>query len=176
MKIAILGGSFNPPHIGHINLSLEAKKLMHLDQIWWQPTKQNPLKKVKSENFDSKFQKCLKITKNYPEILIKNDEKNLKSNISIDLIRKIIKLHPDNEFFWLIGADSITEFHLWEEWQEIINLVDIIIGDRGNYYQQAIESIAYNYAKKLGKMHFLKINKIDISSSEIRKINNKYEI
>jgi nicotinic acid mononucleotide adenylyltransferase len=75
-----------------------------------------------------------------------------------------------------MGADSIIDFHLWEEWQEIINLVDIIIGDRSDYYQQASQSISYNYAKDLGKIHVLKINKIDISSSEIRKINNKYEI
>ena len=168
MKIAILGGSFNPPHIGHINLSLEAKKLMHLDQIWWQPTKQNPLKKVKSKDFDSKFQKCLEITKNYPEIVVKNDEKNLKSNISIDLIRKLIKLYPKNEFFWLMGADSITEFHLWEEWQEIVNLTGLVIGDRGSYYGHAVNSVAYKYAKSLNKCQFLKIDKVDISSTEIR--------
>lgn len=168
MKIAILGGSFNPPHQGHINLSLEAKKMMDFDQIWWQPTRQNPLKTIKSIDFDLKIQKCQEITKNNPEILVKNDELSLKSNISIDLIRKLIQKYPKINFFWLMGADSIIEFHLWEEWQEIINLVDLVIGDRENYYNQAINCPAFNYAKKLNKVHFLKIKKLNISSSEIR--------
>lgn len=173
MKIAILGGSFNPPHQGHINLSLEAKKLMNLDQIWWQPTRQNPFKELKSEDFDLKLQKCLKITQNYPNIIVKDDERGLKNNISIDLVRKIIKLYPQNDFFWLMGADSIIKFHLWEEWQEIINLMHIIIGDRSGYYDQAKNSITYNYAKDLGRINFLKINKMDISSAAIRSKNDQ---
>lgn len=172
MKIAILGGSFNPPHQGHINLSLEAKRLMNFDQIWWQPTRQNPFKKIKSMDFDLKLQKCQEISKNYPEIVVKNDEQDLKSNISIDLIRKLIKLYPENKFFWLMGADSVINFHLWEEWQEIIDLMSLIIGDRDGYHDQALDSIAYNYAKNLGKVHFLKINKINISSSQIRNNRN----
>ena len=168
MRIAILGGSFNPPHQGHLNLSLEAKRLMNLSQVWWQPTKQNPFKKLKSEDFDSRLQKCYQIVKNYPEIIIKDDERHLSSNISIDLIRKLIKSYPENQFFWLMGADSIIDFHLWEEWQEIVNLTGLVIGDRGSYYGHAVNSVAYKYAKSLNKCQFLKIDKVDISSTEIR--------
>jgi nicotinate-nucleotide adenylyltransferase len=172
VKVAILGGSFNPPHQGHINLSLEAKRLMNFDQVWWLPTKQNPFKKIKSEDFDIKLQKCCEITQNHPDIIVKDYEKFLNSNISIDLIRKIIKLYPENDFHWLMGADSVIDFHLWEEWQEIINLTDLIIGNRDGYFKKAKKSIAYNYAKDLGKCCFLRINKLDISSTKIRNKNH----
>jgi len=84
------------------------------------------------------------------------------------LIRKLIKSYPENQFFWLMGADSIIDFHLWEEWQEIVNLTGLVIGDRGSYYGHAVNSVAYKYAKSLNKCQFLKIDKVDISSTEIR--------
>ena len=174
MKIGLLGGSFNPPHQGHIHASIEAKKHLELNQIWWLPTKQNPLKTLGSikndkSDFDQRLNLCQKITKNYPEILVKNDEINLVSVYTVDLLEKLIKQHPQNEFFFIVGADNIINFHQWREWKRIIELVKIIIIDRGDFLQDILKSEAYLYCCKLNRCYFFQGNKLDISSTEIRK-------
>jgi nicotinate-nucleotide adenylyltransferase len=169
MKIGLLGGSFNPPHQGHIHISLEAKKRLSLKQIWWVPAKQNPLKStVGSVN---KIDDCLQITQNHPQILVKDLEKNIASIYTIDLLKKIIKEYPNHQFFWIIGADNILQFHKWKNWREIIKLVPLVVCDREEFFYQAVKSKAFLYAKKLNRIEFLKIKKSAESSTKIRKQN-----
>jgi nicotinate-nucleotide adenylyltransferase len=170
MRVGLLGGSFNPAHTGHVHISLQAKKYLNLNQIWWIPTKQNPFKN-NSNNFKERLDKCQEITKQYPHIFVKNSEEKINNIYSIDLIKKLQKTHPNHQFFWIMGADNLIKFHLWKNWQEIIKLTPLIICDRGNYFYQAIKSRGFLFAKKLNKYHFLKIRKIDISSTQIRKQN-----
>ena len=186
MKIGLLGGSFNPPHLGHTNISLQSLKRLKLDQIWWLPNKQNPLKKnvpdlssfekklsTKSlaNNFQNRFNLCLQITQNHPKILVKDLEKKLPSIYSIDLIKKTIRQNPNHQFFWIIGADNILQLHFWKNWQKIIELVPLIICDRGDVFYRATKSKAFLFAKKLQKVSFLKIKKSPLSSTQIRKNN-----
>ena len=81
---------------------------------------------------------------------------------------KFLEKYPNHEFYWLMGADSIIDFHLWEEWQEIINLTNLIIGNRDGYFFKARKSIAYQYAESSNKCVFLRIKKVNISSTELR--------
>jgi nicotinate-nucleotide adenylyltransferase len=170
MKIGLLGGSFNPPHLGHIHISLEARKSLGLKQIWWVPAKQNPLKLVVSREslVVSRIDDCLKITKDYPQILVKDFEENISSIYTIDLLKKIIKEYPKHQFFWIIGADNILQFHKWKNWREIIQLVPLIVCDREEFFYQAIKSKAFLYAQKLNRIEFLKIKKSPESSTKIR--------
>ncbi|MCE3255192.1 MAG: nadD [Rickettsiaceae bacterium] len=186
MKIGLLGGSFNPPHKGHIHASLLAKICLQLNQIWWLPTKQNPFKSDKKD-FDQRMNWCLEITKNHPEILVKDEEKNLPSLYSIDLLEKIINQYPQDEFFFIIGADNIVNFHQWHRWQEIAKLVKLIVIDREDFFEKVKESEAYLYYQKLDllklvdcknlpekiqpekfRCYFLLGDKCNISSTEIR--------
>ena len=173
MRIGLLGGSFNPPHYGHIHISLETAKRLKFNQIWWLPTKQNPLKQSSPDNFQNRLKLCQNITKNHSKILIKDLEKQLPSLYSIDLIKRIIKQYPQYQFFWIMGADNILQFHLWQDWQKIIGLVPLAICDRGNIFYQATKSRGFIYAKKRQKISFLKIKKSPISSTAIRQNNNE---
>ena len=62
----MLGGSFDPPHKGHLFISLEAKKIFQLDEIWWIVTPQNPLKISKPATYNERVKNCKKITRNLP--------------------------------------------------------------------------------------------------------------
>ena len=169
MKIGLLGGSFNPPHRGHIHISLEAKKFLGLKQIWWIPNKKNPLKSTASNI--NKISDCKKITKHYPQILVKDLEKNIASIYTIDLLKKITKQYPEHQFYWIIGADNILQFHKWKNWQKIIDLVPLIVCDRDEFFYDAVKSQAFLYAKKLNRIEFLKIKKSAESSTKIRNKN-----
>jgi len=170
MKIGLLGGSFNPPHLGHIHISLEAKKSLGLKQIWWVPAKQNPLKVMVNYQLlmVNKVEACLEITKNYPQISVKDFEKNIPSIYTIDLLKKIIKEYPKHQFFWIMGADNILQFHKWKNWREIIKLVPLIVCDREEFFYKAVKSRAFLYAQKLNRIEFLKIKKSAESSTKIR--------
>ena len=61
-KIGLLGGSFDPPHRGHVYISIEAKKMLKLSEIWWLVTPKNPLKILKPATYQERVYNCKKIT------------------------------------------------------------------------------------------------------------------
>ncbi len=181
-KIGLLGGSFDPPHKGHLFISLEAKKLLKLDEVWWIVTPQNPLKIVKPATYKERVSNCKNITRNYP-INIKEIEKKIGSNYSYKTINYILHHYKNIKFFWLMGADNLISFHKWQKWQKIFSNMSIVIFKRHGYNTNALKSIAstkYNHARifkshvnyedfdKLPSWTIIKNKEIKISSTEIR--------
>ena len=187
-KIGLLGGSFDPPHKGHLFISAEAKRLLKLDEVWWIVTPQNPLKILKPATYKERIDNCKKITRNYP-IHIKEIEKKIGSNYSYKTINYILNHYKNIKFFWLMGADNLLGFHKWQKWQKIFNNMSIVIFKRHSYNTKALKSIA---AKKYVQNRILKskinledFNKlpswvivenkeIKISSTEIRNQRKKF--
>lgn len=166
-KIALLGGSFNPPHQGHLHISKQVLKKLSIQQIWWIPTKQNPLKKLKSPAFAKRFKKCQEIAKNYRQIKITKHELKIKSCLTIDLLKNLKQKYPHIKFYFIIGADNLEQFHLWDFWQDIIKKTNLVIVDRDNFMHKATRSKAFIFAKKFD-YSFLYIKKFNISSTQIR--------
>ena len=85
-KVGLLGGSFDPPHKGHIFISMEAKKILALDEIWWIVTPQNPLKIKRPATYEERIKNCSFVTRNYP-ILIKQYEHKINATYSYETIK-----------------------------------------------------------------------------------------
>ena len=181
-KIGLLGGSFDPPHKGHLFISMESKKILKLDEIWWLITPQNPLKISKPATYFERVNNCKKITMNFP-INVKEIEKNINSDYSYKTISYILNHYKNIKFFWLMGADNLINFHKWEKWQKILNDMSIVIFKRHGYNNKALKSITaqkyknsrINYSKfKLDDFNivpswlFVENKEIKISSTEIR--------
>ncbi len=176
MKIGLLGGSFNPPHFGHLGISKDALEFLELDEIWWLPTKQNPLKNHKNNNFDQRLKLCEKVIDGEEKIIVKDLEKYLKSSYFIDLLEIIISQNPENEFFLMIGSDNLINFHLWFRWQDVIKLAKIVVFRRDNFEKEAKNSKTNIFCEELGKKErviFMKNKEYNISSTEIRNKNEK---
>lgn len=173
-QIGLLGGSFDPPHKGHIHISKEVEKALKLNQIWWLITKQNPLKKRKAESFKKRVEKCYKITSNYSFIKIKEYEKELSTTYLYDLLLYVIKKNPDFDFNLILGSDNLENIHLWHKWQELTKLVTIIIVNRPKFNFTEKGNKIFDFYKNLYKTNsgkdciFLKIKPCDISSRKIR--------
>ncbi len=119
-KIGLLGGSFNPAHDGHVHISLEAIRLMGLDEVWWLVSPQNPLKATDDmAGFDERLQSARVITTNVPQIIISDFEKISGSNRTFDTLNFIKKAYPATDFVWLMGADNLATFHNWYNWEGI---------------------------------------------------------
>ena len=164
-KIGILGGTFDPPHKGHIYISLITLKKLKLNKILWIVTKKNPLKKKPYLSAQVRIKLSKKITKNNKVIFVKYFDKKIKSSNTFSLLRYIKTKNKKAELFFLMGADNLKKFHKWKNWSKIPKLAKIVVFPRKNYSMSSIAS------KKLRKkdLIYIKSKKINISSSLIRK-------
>ena len=140
-SIGLLGGSFYPPHRGHIYICLEAKKIFSLNEIWWIITPQNPLKISKPAKYEERFKNCKKITKGMP-IFVKEIEKKINSKFTYQTLKYILNHYSEVKFYWLMGADNLIHFHKWQKWNKIFKEISILIFKRHGYNGKALKSIA----------------------------------
>ena len=168
-KIGILGGSFDPAHKGHVKISIEAKKKFKINKIIWAITKKNPFKSKSFFDFKKRVILAKKITKRYRFISVKYYEDKIKSNKTINLINYIIRKNNRSEIFFLMGADNLISFHKWHKWKIISSKCSILVFDRTNYKSKSQKSIAFKKLRGKG-LKFIKYNKVNISSSKLRKI------
>ena len=168
-KIGILGGTFDPPHKGHLAISKEALKRFNFKNVTWVITKQNPLKKVSKYSLKKRITLCKKVIGKNKKIKIEYYENKIKSNKTIDLINHLLKNKKINLYF-LMGADNLINFHKWNKSNIIIKKCKIIIFDRHGYKKKSLNSKTYKNFKNDKTFTFVKFNKVNISSSQLRKI------
>ena len=168
-KIGILGGTFDPAHIGHLKISTLAKNKFKLNNIIWAITKKNPFKRVGSNNLSKRINLANKILKGKSFIKIRYYENKIKSNKTYNLIRFLKKKYKNKEIFFLMGADNLVNFHRWYKWKEISLMCKIIVFDRHGYKLKSLKSLSFKRICKY-RLKFVNFNKVNISSSKLRKI------
>ncbi|MDC2965931.1 nicotinate-nicotinamide nucleotide adenylyltransferase [Alphaproteobacteria bacterium] len=144
--VGILGGTFDPPHEGHLFISKFAKIKLDVGEVWWIVTTTNPLKKNKLD-----YKKRLKKVKRF---LINHHIKVLeiqdlsKNTYTVDLLEYLFKKFPHKKFIWLMGADNLFSFHLWRDWKKIFYNIPIAIFDRPPYSLSISKAKAILYFKE----------------------------
>ena len=168
IKIGILGGTFDPAHKGHLEISKQAKKRFNLKNIIWAITEQNPFKDESASNLKGRIQFIKKLIGKNNYIKVKFYEKEIGSNKTIDLIRYLDK-DKKFEIYFIMGADNLINFHKWYKWKSIIKKCNILVFDRQGYKAKSLKSITF---KRLNQknLQFVKFKKVNISSSQLRKI------
>ena len=167
-KIGILGGSFDPAHKGHLTISKEAIKRFKLRNVIWAITKKNPFKIKTHTSLDNRIKYCKKIIGSSKLIKVKFYEDTIKSNKTFDLIKHISK-NKKNKIYFIMGADNLIKFHKWYKWKLISQKCKIIVFDRHGYKKKSLNSTTY---KRLNRenLKFIEFEKVNISSSQLRKI------
>ena len=166
-KIGIIGGTFDPPHRGHLNISKVALKKFKLNKIFWVVTKKNPLKGKPYLDIKKRIKLSKKIITN-KKILVKYFDDEIKSNKTYDLLNYIKKKNKKNKLYFIMGADNLVKFHKWDNWEKIPRLAKIVIFPRQKH---SIKSLKPVVLKKLNKkdLIYVKTKKINISSTLIKK-------
>jgi nicotinate-nucleotide adenylyltransferase len=142
MRIGLLGGSFNPAHAAHVEISLTALKRLGLDQVWWVVTPGNPLKRSsKLLGLSERVEAARKIA-NHPRIAVTGFPGEKGSPYTVDLLTELKRRHPAVSFVWLMGADNLAEFHRWRSWQRIFETAPIAVLDRPGFRLKARASQA----------------------------------
>ena len=166
--IGILGGTFDPAHKGHLEISIQAKKGFGLKNIIWAITKQNPFKNESTSSLRNRIQFAKKLIGKNDYIKVKFYEDKIASNRTIDLINYLIK-NKKNEIYFIMGADNLVNFHKWHKWRAIIKKCNILVFDRQGYKAKSLKSVTFSGVHKK-KLTFISFKKVNISSSQLRKV------
>jgi len=168
IRIGILGGTFDPAHKGHLEISIQAKKKFELKNIIWAITKQNPFKNKSSSNLRNRTQFAKKLIGKNNFIKVKFYEDKIASNRTINLIKHLNK-DKKFEIYFIMGADNLVNFHKWYKWKSIIKACNILVFDRQGYKAKSLKSVTFNATNKKS-LTFINFKKVNISSSQLRKI------
>jgi nicotinate-nucleotide adenylyltransferase len=130
MAVGLFGGSFNPPHAGHALVAELALRRLRLDQLWWMVTPGNPLKSTRELLPLKERIRLSEALAPDPRIKVTAFEATLNSRYTADTLRTIKLRNPHIRFVWIMGADNLRDFHLWQRWQRIAETFPIAVIDR----------------------------------------------
>jgi nicotinate-nucleotide adenylyltransferase len=130
MRIGLLGGSFNPPHVAHRAISLFAIKRLKLDRVWWLVTPGNPLKEQNGLHALNERAEAARKMANDPRIDVSCLESVIGTRYTVDTITYLRRRAAGLRFVWIMGADNLAQFHRWQNWRRIASEVPIAVIDR----------------------------------------------
>jgi len=175
MKIAIYGGSFNPMHIGHEKIVDYVLKNLDMDKIIIIPVGIPSHRENNLEQSNTRLKICKEIFKNNEKVEVSDIEiKAEGKSYSYDTLLKLIEIYgKDNEFFEIIGEDSLKNLKTWKNYKELLNLCKFIVFRRKDDKNTEIDSEFLNNKNII----ILENEYYNISSTEIRnKVKNKEDI
>jgi nicotinate-nucleotide adenylyltransferase len=141
-RIGLFGGSFNPPHPGHLAVSRSALKRLRLDRVWWLVSPRNPLKDPSEISDFAERLAAARALVRHPRILVSDLEKRLGTRTTAELLEAMEPILRRGRFVWIMGADSFAGLHRWNDWREIPARVPLAVLDRPGFAQAALTSPA----------------------------------
>ena len=181
-KVGLFGGSFDPPHAGHVHVSLEALKRFQLDRVWWLVSPGNPLKAEGPAPLERRVSAARALI-SHPRLVVSDLEARIGTRYTAATLEALQRLFPGVHFVWLMGADNLADFHHWQRWDWIMRHVPIgvlarpgqRISARSSKAAQVFRSAKLRAAaapvlplSRTPAWCFLNVPMIDVSSSEIR--------
>ena len=133
-RIGLLGGSFNPAHRGHRHISLAAMRALGLQEVWWLVSPGNPLKEGAKDMapFEARFASAQMAAKHAP-IRVSDFECRVGTRYTVDTVRELKRRHPQHQFIWLLGSDTLPDFHKWRDWRGLARETPIAVIPRRGY-------------------------------------------
>lgn len=148
-RIGLLGGSFNPAHRGHRHISLAAIDALGLDELWWLVSPGNPLKADAEDMapFEARLASAEAMARGSP-IRVSAIEQELGTRYTIDTVRALRRLHPQDRFIWLLGSDTLPDFHKWRDYRDLTRILPIAVMPRPGYDRSAHAARAMSWLRR----------------------------
>ena len=171
MKIGIMGGTFNPIHLGHLILAENAYRQLGLDVVWFMPSGKPPHKPnteiLPDEDRVRMVELAIAGTPYFELSMLEIDRPGI--TYTVDTLEYLTKEQPEDRFYFLAGADSLYQFELWREPAKILSMCHFAAARRDSVIYADIEAQAeYLRSKYQASVSLIDIPEIDISSSNIR--------
>lgn len=171
-RIGIMGGTFNPVHNGHLLLAETAFYQFDLDEVLIMPTKNTYYKKMSNtaSEEDRVSMVSLAIADNAHFVLSTEEIDRDGTTYTVDTLRNLTAAHPDFEYYFIMGADSLYHIESWRETEEIFRKAVILVADRDAGRSTSLKSqIAYIMNKYDADIRLLESPVMEISSHDIRR-------
>ena len=148
-RIGLLGGSFNPAHRGHRRISLEAIRALGLDEVWWLVSPGNPLKAGAKDmaRFQARLASAEAMARG-ARIRVSDFERREGIRYSIDTVRRLKRRHPEHRFIWLLGSDTLPNFHKWRDYRNLARELPVAVIRRPGYDSAAHAACAMGWLRR----------------------------
>ncbi|NUQ35977.1 MAG: nicotinate (nicotinamide) nucleotide adenylyltransferase [Planctomycetaceae bacterium] len=171
-RIGLLGGTFNPPHFGHLALAESARERHKLHEIRFVITAAPPLKDAPDVAVEHRVAMVKVAISDNPEFAMEECELKRKgTSYSIDTVKELKGSHLGAEFFWVIGADQLEKLHQWKSAQELVQLVRFVVALRPPRSKAVFGGLAGHFSEAVIaqlRNDAIDMPQMDISSSDIR--------
>lgn len=184
-RIGLFGGSFNPPHAGHLHISRLALRKLELDFVWWLVTPHNPLKdKGIISPYEDRFAAVEQMLAPFPHQMPTHLERDLGRPYTYETVKELKRHFPNTDFVWICGMDNAHIFHKWDRWRDLIREISIVFIARppahslikrvpvrlNTRYKQLFIASKRKLDLKTPSVNWMMAEKmIDISSTKLRK-------
>ncbi len=172
-KIGLMGGTFDPIHLGHLMIGQQAQEEYGLDEVWYMPSRIPPHKK--DHKITSAQDRCAMVQAAiapYPGFVFSDFElKRTEGNTyTADTMRLLKEEYPEYEFYFIVGADSIHDIEKWYHPEYVLKEVCFLAADREyeNPVRSLEDQIAYLTKKYNARIYRLHCRMMNIASAEIR--------
>lgn len=161
-KIGLFGGTFNPPHIGHLLMAMEVQTKLELDEVWFIPTHTSPHKNVNT-NVSHRLAMVELAIKPYRGFRVNEIElERMGKSYTYDTVRALKAAHPDVTFYFIVGGDMVESIESWYKYRELTKLVHFI----------GVKRTGYDTINSYG-IQILNTPLVDVSSTVIRQRQEK---
>ncbi len=171
MRLGLFGGTFDPIHLGHLILAEQCREQCQLDKVWFLPSGDPPHKPTSSITPGKQRTEMIEFAiAGHEHFSVNSMELDREgTTFTVQTLEELKLAHDSRELFFLIGADSLTDFPTWRSPERILELATLVAVNRGNAHPQPIEPLI----EALGplaktRIQQLQIPDIEISSSDIR--------
>jgi nicotinate-nucleotide adenylyltransferase len=173
VKVALLGGTFNPPHLAHLLCASEAADQLGLDRVIFMPVFTPPHKDVDVEpGAEVRLELCELATAGDERLEVSRLEADRGGpSFTADTLRELHARHPEHELIFIVGGDMAVSLPAWKEPRTVLELAKLAIAERsGALRRDVIERLTAEYGEDVTeRLEFFDMPRIDISSSEIRR-------
>ena len=137
-RIGILGGSFNPAHRAHRAMSLAAMAALGLVEVWWLLSPGNPLKDEARDMapYEARLASARAMARR-SRIRASDFEARSGTRYTVDTLKLLMRRFPKHRFVWLMGEDTVAQFHQWKRWRDLAHMVPIAVISRPGYDDDA---------------------------------------
>ena len=146
--IGLLGGSFNPAHRAHRRMSLAAMEALGLDEVWWLVSPGNPLKEATGMAPYAARSASARVLARRSRIRVSDFEAANGTRYTVDTLKRIMNRWPKHRFIWLMGEDTVAQFHQWKRWRALARMVPSAVLSRPGYDDDARAARAMGWLRR----------------------------
>jgi nicotinate-nucleotide adenylyltransferase len=129
MRIGVFGGTFDPVHLGHLIMAEQCREQARLDQVWFVPAARPPHKSEAGiTSFERRVEMLALAVAGHAAFQVNDLEKDRPGpSFTVETLESLTQTHPGDEYFWILGSDSLTDLPLWREPRRILELAGLLI-------------------------------------------------